>query len=325
MRTTIADPATADLYVKVRKMSSDHLARVLEFYMFRIVSALCDLSKQGHNLGAVCIAALAQNRRKVSPMDRDVALKGFFYATLADSSEPLKTVFLATQVEPSVLFGFLELDPFDEDLFPLRRHINQLMFELAKFKALVVQRYEHLIRKQAGALVWAKKANGLLIDPDDTDQNFYMAIFRAMDKYDPNSGTFTSYVSNWLKNAWNSGFAMAIGESFSISRSERSKIREGSSYTNNHAASLDDAGHVEDDTDTVENLLATKENRKDLNLFVQALYQTGQLPNVVIAAAMTIPPESLRHGLQNTNFKASVFKKKGPVLVGQSQGTRSLY
>lgn len=303
------DPRHTEIYVKVRKMASDHLARVLEFYMFQITSALCDFSKQGHNLGAVCIAALAQNRRKVSPLDRDLALKGFFYATLADGSEPLKTVFLASGVEPSVLFGFLEVDPFDDELFMLRRHINRLLFELAKFKALVVLRYEPLIKKNAGALVWAKRSNGLVIDADDTDQNFYMAIFRAMDKYDSNSGTFTSYVANWLKNAWNSGFAMPLGESFSISRSERGKIRTGDSYTNNHAASLDDATHVQDETDNVENMLATQQNRKDMQRFISTLFLTGQLSKVALAVAMTVPLESLKHGLEETSFKSTLKKK----------------
>ena len=129
-----------------------------------------------------------------------------------------------------------------------------------------------------------------------------------------------------LKNAWNSGFAMPLGESFSISRSERGKIRTGDSYTNNHAASLDDATHVQDETDNVENMLATQQNRKDMQRFISTLFLTGQLTKVALAAAMTVPLESLKHGLEETSFKSTIKKKVQISATGKGvPSTRASY
>ena len=298
-------PAAHPLYPRVRKMASDHLARVIEFYMFRVLSAIVDFSEQGYNISAVAIAALAQNRRKVSPMDNDLAVQTFFYSMLADSREPLELTFLAAHVEPSVLFGHIELDPLDDESFVLCRHIDQLLTELDEFKVLVFERYRPLIKKQVGALVWTKRSSGLLIENDDTTQNFQMATIRAMDKFDPNSGTFTSYLANWLKNAWHSGFNIHVGESFSISRAERYKIHAGDSYTNNHAASLDNAIDVKDEYE-VENSVFESEAKNDLLAFIAILHNSGQLPSVALAVSLIVPTESLINGLKQTGFPQQI-------------------
>lgn len=269
----------------VRKLPSDQIARVMEFYNIRIVQVICEHTDIGLDIAARCLGFIIKNRRKITPVDRDIAITALTYGMLYPKYLPV--IIRALRIEQSIVFGSLNAEKLLEIPEPAARHLDALISDFEAFRAAVIRRYEPLAIKQASAFVWARRNSGITIEYSPTLNNFQLAVAKAVDRFDVNSGTLTSYVGMWLKNAWGSYFNLHLGESYAISRSVRTKIARKELNLNNHAITMEHADGVIDDSEETNSMhLLDFIEAEDFGGFLRYAKRSGLLNTVFAPMAL---------------------------------------
>jgi len=133
-------------------------------------------------------------------------------------------------------YGPRQLEAYTSDFYDL----------YLKFRTMVTDRFKKLSMSQAAKNKWLRDQFGLTSDLADNEQNFYLAVIRAVDKFYPEHGTIANYVILWLQNAAGSSYTLYTGEAFNLTRPVRKQIHDGTVAVNNKAYSLDRAVSIED-------------------------------------------------------------------------------
>lgn len=272
----------------VRRMPSDQIAAVMEFYSSRILDMLCTYSTGGLDLAAECLSIVVKKRRKITPVAPEKAANLLFYSMLYQ--QHLTAALRALQIEQSIILAAVEPALKKMDDQPAR-HLELLCQGLESFRSLVTRRYGPLARKSALTMVWARSRSGHIIEPDDATQNFESAVVRAIDKFDPNSGTLTSYTVQWLRNAQNSDFSIHLGTSFSMPRSARAKIARGATvHGNNHSVDLEAVMHTAAEGLRSEESLALADRAEHTNFgpFLDAMAAQGRFEEPQLSLALAV-------------------------------------
>ena len=103
------------------------------------------------------------------------------------------------------------------------------------FKRRVAEKYYKLAMKKA---VEAEYSTGLSISLEDLYNNYVLAIYRAIDKFDSNHGMLASYIQFWFKNASsNPEFDHETNVAFSIPASKRRQLQK-SGWINRKGSAL---------------------------------------------------------------------------------------
>jgi DNA-directed RNA polymerase specialized sigma24 family protein len=79
---------------------------------------------------------------------------------------------------------------------------------------------------------------GAKIDFEDLVQNFMAAAYKAVDKFNPERGTLTNYITNWMMDA-RSRSDHEYGTAYDIPRSKKAQIARHEDNTVNISTSLD--------------------------------------------------------------------------------------
>lgn len=269
----------------VRRLPSDQIARVMEFYVTRIVQVMCEHTDIGLDIAARCLGFIVKNRRKITSVDREIAITALTYGMLYPKYLPV--IFRSLRIEQSIVFSSLTSERLLAIPEPAARHLDALISDFEAFRSAVIRRYEPLAIKQTSAFVWAKRNSGIIIEYDATLNNFQLAVAKAVDRFDVNSGTLTSYVGMWLKNAWSSYFNLSLGESYAVSRSVRTKIARKEVNLNNHAVDLDHAaGVIDDSEDTNTTHILDTIEAEDFGGFLRYAQRSGLLNSVFAPMAL---------------------------------------
>lgn len=274
----------------IRKMPSDAIARVIEFYSGRLVQTLCDHSTEGAELAASVTTHVVFNKRKVTGLGRDLAMTMLYQAF--EHPEIMPTVLKGCYIENTLIMraATRSIEAASKSLkspaeVPHARHLAHLMSDMLRFRSEVVARYNPLIRTKASSFVWGRGTQGIIVENGDAAQNFTMAATRAVDKFQPTAGSLTTYVTLWLKDASNSGFTQPLSEAYRLSRSARKRIHTdtvatGAAQVSNKSVPLDDmpldAEAADSDSDAIV---------RDLGL-LRVMQASGKLNEVWTACAM---------------------------------------
>jgi hypothetical protein len=280
----------ANEHYDIRKMPSDAIARVMEFYSGRLVQTLCDHSTDGEELAASVLTHVVFNKRKVTGLNRETAMTMLFQAF--EHPDLLPMVLKGCYIENTLIMrastealrkASTALLPQSE--LPHARHISLLMKDMLRFRGEVIARYNPLIKTKASSFVWGRGTQGIIVENNDAAQNFTMAATRAVDKFLPTAGSLTTYVTLWLKDASNSGFTQPLAEAYRLSRSARKRIHTetvatGSAKTSNKSIPLEDMPLDSEVADSDHDSIV-----KDLG-FLRIMQSSGKLNEVWTACAM---------------------------------------
>ena len=268
----------------VKKLPSDQIARVMEFYDNRVLQVLCEHTDIGMDIAARCLSFVVRNRRKVTPASQSTAIAALTYGMLYPRY--LATVLKALRIERSLIFGAVTPERLTTLSKPVAHHLKLLLIDLERFRTAVIQRYKPLAVKQASSFVWARGGSGITLENSDTTQNFMLAVIRGVDKFDVDSGTLTTYVALWMKNSWNSAFNIPLGESFSVSRSARGRIARQELAVNNHSVDLEQAEHITDESGAFDGHLLDAIEGQNYAGFLAYAQHSGLLKGPFSAMAM---------------------------------------
>ena len=139
-----------------------------------------------------------------------------------------------------------------EDLLQAnRKHWHQALLsatywiDLAyQFKQMVAGKYYKYAFKKA---MEAEYSTGLTISIADLYNNYILAIYRAIDKYDSSRGMLSSYIGMWFKNASsNPDFDHEVNTAFSIPASQR-RIFQKQNWTNRKGTAIMNIANPIDD------------------------------------------------------------------------------
>jgi hypothetical protein len=114
------------------------------------------------------------------------------------------------------------------------------------FRSRAAQRFIKLAFFEASKNHWMRLQSGLNSDLADTQQNYFLAALRGIDKFYPGSGTLAGYMKPWLTNASGSQYTMYTGEAFQLSRPVRKMVHDGVLSVNNKSADLETALEIPD-------------------------------------------------------------------------------
>lgn len=93
------------------------------------------------------------------------------------------------------------------------------------FKKKIVEKY---VRHIINAAQSHYKMNDSKMELDEIIQTMFVYGSHAIDKYDQNKGTLTSYITTWLQHARNQSSVNELETSFLLPHSKRSEIRNAS-------------------------------------------------------------------------------------------------
>lgn len=312
-RMVFRTPREEALWATVKSMPSDQIARVSDKYlelMLEPVALYTDVLYEGV---AEALVLLTNQRRKITNADREKTIAKLFAAMAAERDAMAKTV-LGIGIERNILLDVIHTVLTNDnitvrhvELEPLRRHLHLLLKDLSFFRAMVFNRYMPLINKQSSSFAWGRRQNGLIVEDSDAAQNYAMASMRALDKFDAESGTLTTYMGNWLRSAGHSIYNIHLGEAYSITRGVRSKMYHGEVDFNNHAVSIHGNATVE----TITHELPDEQDEKFAELLRETtgvLAATGsihqyKLALISVRAQYQLSPDEIR--LQAATLKES--------------------
>ena len=205
------------------------------------------------------------HRRKISSLKKEEALTNFFLFLAAPSSMKVKRL-MALRLERSVLrliiSSFLEKTKLyqeleiekarnpnnsrtqdfiktieikigfnkTEDLYSTISTVKFWDNQAATFKNQLLEKYTRLIVTNAQSF-YAENNSSMKLD--DIIQNLFVFTSRALDKYDSEKGTLTTYIQNWLLHAKNISAVQEDGTAFLLPSAKRGEIE-------NISVSIDD-------------------------------------------------------------------------------------
>ena len=91
------------------------------------------------------------------------------------------------------------------------------------FRNMIVEKYIRLARVEANK---AHAGTGLQVSKDDLTRDLILSIFKAINKYDPQKGTLTSYIKWWFMDAKTNQSHHEEGVAYVIPSQSRAKLLE---------------------------------------------------------------------------------------------------
>lgn len=136
------------------------------------------------------------------------------------------------------------------------------------FKQMVAEKYYRLAYKKA---LEAEHGTRLSISLADLYNNYILAIYRAIDKYDSDNGMLASYVQMWFKNASsNPDYDHEINIAFTIPASQR-RLLQRQNWTNRKGQAIMNIANPID-----EQILETEAGTIQTNELAEQLSDLGQ-------------------------------------------------
>ena len=134
----------------------------------------------------------------------------------------------------------------------------------------IMEKYYRLIVKDIGRYTHVIAGK---VDKNDMASEYITSLLRAFSKFDTTSGAFTSYLSNWLKNARsNSMTTDEIGIAFTLPHNVRTKIGQGKGYSEVHNFSQQ---INEDASENTVQLLEESDEKKAFQMLISKADPTG--------------------------------------------------
>ena len=223
-------------------------------------------------LYGLSIASIDQRRRVgvLGPQDTiDATCQALFLPPEKSVSFLLRTIGIERSLVSNKIVAFLDgtyaprvrehLAPDAIDVDALHSYVQDFFLLYKRFRTMVVERFEKLSKSHASRNQWGRMKSGLISDLTDNENNYALAVIRAVDKFDPSKGTLGGYVMYWISNAAGSEFSMYVGESFTLARAQRKAVYDGTLQANNRAYSLDNVVNMAGDMDGPESTMMVKE------------------------------------------------------------------
>ena len=151
------------------------------------------------------------------------------------------------------------------------------------FKNMILEKYIRYFWTEAKN---SKNSTNLNVDENELFNNFVINADKAIDKFDSDRGTLTSYINNWLKDAkTNPKFGHEYGNSFSVSSTGRRSImnnkENGNYFNSNISTSIDELVNVIPDERNIEDELGEKQEREKNTAIIQKVNKS-RIPMIVL-------------------------------------------
>ena len=125
----------------------------------------------------------------------------------------------------------------DKDITPELLRIQAEYERFLLMRESIIEKYHRLLVKEV-----RRDGPAGLLYAEDMALEYYCALLRSFARFDPRSGTYTSYVTSWFKNAKSvARGGLELGTAFSIPNNIRVKIARGESDLVNYAVPEDRA------------------------------------------------------------------------------------
>jgi len=136
----------------------------------------------------------------------------------------------------------------DSNLYCVIQNSNYWFEQFLKLRGQIVEKYYRLIVKEA----WLHCRNAPNRNLEDTVQNFLLSSYRALDKFDANRGTITSYIQEWLRNAkqgqtymYEFGLAYTLPKQFKVDIVKRKTVNNARINNFSHDLDSEEAKAIE--------------------------------------------------------------------------------
>lgn len=234
-------------------MSSQHIWNMFVHLLFITLQPLAHSTSMVDDIIHVCLAASMDKRRKVGAHKSEETVDYLYKLLYTDPDTKLNGLLKVLGIERTVISAFIEdyLNNYYEpsrsgtmsqwEDICLSEYTKDMYQQYCDFKNMVTNRFLKLSNSQAAKNQWIKSQQGLVSDVSDHENNFYLSVIRAVDKFYPNKGTLASYVMLWLNNAAGSSYSMYLGEAFTLTRSVRLRIHKGELAVNNKSYDIESA------------------------------------------------------------------------------------
>ena len=151
------------------------------------------------------------------------------------------------------------------------------------FKNMVLEKYIRYLWTEAKN---SKNSTNLNVNENELFNNFVINADKAIDKFDSDRGTLTSYINNWLKDAkTNPKFGHEYGNSFSVSSTGRRSImnnkEQGNYFNSNISTSIDEwVNFIPDEKDIEDEIGERQEREKNISI-IQKISKS-RIPMIVL-------------------------------------------
>jgi hypothetical protein len=251
--------------------TSGQLFEVLDTLLYRAIDPIIENSNYVDRMLSIVLAWYTQNqRRKISPLPKE-RFNTYVIAFLTTKDVTLrKKIYRRLGLERNITFfivsRWLQLlrpwqdlhirhtrgEPVLQEMASIERSVlvfnNHNLFAIIQeakcwyekssdFKQRLLEKYMRFIMLEALHHYKAQQLHNphLRLELDEVAQNFVLATYKAIDKFDANRGTLTTYIQNWLKNAKVSNhFRHEYGTAYNIPHSRKMKIASKSDTTTNN-------------------------------------------------------------------------------------------
>ena len=255
-------------------LSSYQIADILDNLLFEALRPLVEHTQiVSHWLAEMLPLIISDGRRRVSTLPQDKLINLVFIAIM--TTDPVRQLALIQQmrlernqifylvgrvqeISNSYLADMLivlqtssqtrrtrytaRLQVVEETLGTTRDHWHQALLTCAywldlalAFKRMIAEKYYKLAFKKA---VEAEYTTGLDVSVADLYNNYILAIYRAIDKYDSSRGMLASYIGLWFKNASsNPDFDHEVNIAFVIPASQR-RIFQKQNWTDRKGSAI---------------------------------------------------------------------------------------
>ena len=295
-------------------LSSQQIAAMLDMLLH---AAAAPLFERSFLMRELILQTLLQtqddHRRKVSIHNKDITASLVVHAVLNKDFSPLaicgidrSMIFSSINLVHNKLKKIVDLEIMATQKSKRRRHYINKMLKSCKeigvqvdealplfnwvnnhlkmyrlLKEYISAKYYKFAWREACA---ANMITGLHVDINELSKNYNMAVEKAIDKYDSDKGTLTSYIQQWLKAAkTNPDFPHQYCESYSMPSSIRKdKERSGIALTN-MSQTIEEKHHEIDDPDALNKMQAIHKDNMLLNCLrkirnIDIVYRVLDLP-----------------------------------------------
>lgn len=258
----------------VDALSSEQISIILDKLLFAMVEPTILYTGYGMELAATVIVLLQNHRRRIADGNVDGLAEKLLRGICLDDRKSLLDAIVSAKLERNIPYFYTGLvaeasgryDTFTADggaripaipphltahFEPLRLHMQHLAGLYDDFRHAVIGRYETFIARQAEQQFWARERVGIAFDKGDAVQNCCLAAVKSLDKFYHSNGPLAPYLKRWVTNSYTSGFALNVGESYSITRQGRKQIADGKLLRNNKSRVIEDALEKADESDFV--------------------------------------------------------------------------
>lgn len=251
--------------------TSGQLFEVLDVLLYRSINPIIENSNYVDRVLSIVLAWYTQNqRRKISPLPKD-RFNTYIITFLASKDNDLrKKIYRKMGLERNITFFIVSrwlslLRPWQDlhirqargetlltemasiersalvvnnhNLFAVIQEVKCWYERSSEFKQCLLEKYMRFIMLEALHHYKAQQTHNphLRLELDEVAQNFVLATYKAIDKFDAERGTLTTYIQNWLKNAKVSNhFKHEYGTAYNIPHSRKMKIASKSDTTTNN-------------------------------------------------------------------------------------------